>query len=371
MLGHLAKAMDRTGDSALHRVRPQSGIERINTHTRGTPTGPRQQILGRSTARVQNVRPNGGVGSIPMAGTAAANVMNMTSQQQIELYAMLEQQSRLMAQMLGTQPPQAGMGFGGRMGGQMQGNGGMSGFQQQPAGRSLFDRVQPNPQRPQHNAFNKYTPGGRFKDQPQPPPPREDGPSSSMDVEMSQENSEPSTTICTFNLKCTKPECPFAHQSPAAPPGITIDIDDICSFGAACKNIKCVGRHPSPAKKFAHQADTDCRYATNCTKPNCPFRHPPKPKPLCRDGPNCSRPGCPFTHTTTMCMFNPCTRPSCPYKHEEGQQRPYEDKVWVADEAKQHVSERKFVDESKEEELIKPDPDAAFVKEKSTAELII
>lgn len=376
MLGHLAKAMDRTGDSVLHRVRPQNGNERINTHSRGAPTGPRQQhILGRGTARPPNIRPNGGMGGMPMAGTPAANIMNMTPHQQVELYAMLEQQSRLMAQMLGTQPPQQnfGMGFGGGRGGQIPGSNGMGGFQQQqqqPGGRSLFERAQPNPQRPQHNGFNKFAPSGRFKNEQQQP--REEGPSSSLDVEMSQETAEPSKTICSFNLKCTKPDCPFAHQSPAAPSGMTIDIDDVCSFGAACKNIKCVGRHPSPAKKFAHQADTDCRYATNCTKIDCPFRHPAKPKPLCRNGANCTRPGCPFNHTETMCMFNPCTRPACSYKHEDGQQRPYEDKVWVADGAKQHVSERKFVDdENAVEELIKPDPEAAFAKEVSTAELVI
>ena len=287
---------------------------------------------------------------------------------------MLEQQSRLMAQMLGTQPQQQhnGMGFGGGRGGHMPGNGGMGGFQQQQGGRSLFDRVQPNPQRPQHNTFNnnKFTPNNQFKAKQQQP--REDGPSSSMDVEMSQESSDPSTTICTFNLKCTKAECPYAHQSPAAPPGMTIDLEDVCSFGAACKNVKCVGRHPSPAKKFAHQADTDCRYAANCTKVDCPFRHAPKPKPLCRNGSNCTWAGCPFTHTTTMCMFNPCTRPSCPYKHEDGQQRPYEDKVWTADGAKQHVSERKFVaDENAQEELIKPDLDAAPGNEASTTEVAI
>lgn len=351
MLGHLTKAMDRTADSVLHRVRPQNGSERINTHARGgPPTGPRQQGAGRGAPRIPNGRPNPMGGIIP--GSAAANVMNMNPQQQLELYAMLEQQSRLMAQMLGTQPP-------GAVGRGAFGNGGMGGFQQQQQpGRSLFDRAQVNHQRPQHNNFQKHASNNRYNNQQGKA--EEDGPSSSMDVEMSQgEKTDPERTICSFNLRCTKPDCAFAHQSPAAPPGVTIDLDDSCSYGAACKNFKCVGRHPSPAKKSSYQADTDCSFFPNCTKINCPFRHPTKPKPLCRNGANCSTPGCPFTHTTnitTKCMFNPCTKPTCPFKHEEGQQKPYEDKVWVAGGNKPHVSERKFVDESQPEELIKPEP---------------
>lgn len=47
--------------------------------------------------------------------------------------------------------------------------------------------------------------------------------------------------------------------------------------------------------------------------------------------------------------------PACPFKHVEGQKRgKFEDKVWVAGE-KEHVSERKFVDEDGTEELIKPE----------------
>lgn len=344
MLGHLTKAMDRTADSVLHRVRPQNGNERINTHARGgPPTGPRQQGAGRGGPRLPNGRPNPAMGGM-MAGSAAANVMNMNPQQQLELYAMLEQQSRLMAQMLGQ--PQAGMGRGGF------GNGG---FQQpQPAGRSLFERVQPNPNRPQHNNFQRNNQNGRYNNQQQKA--QGDEPSSSMDVEMSQEKPDADRTVCSFNLRCTKPDCSYAHQSSAAPPGVTIDLDDTCSYGAACKNFKCVGKHPSPAKKQTYQADTDCSFFPNCTKINCPFRHPAKPKPLCRNGADCSTTGCPFTHTTTVntkCMFNPCTKKTCPFKHEEGQQKIYEDNVWVK---KPHVSERKFVDESEPEELIKPEP---------------
>ena len=57
-----------------------------------------------------------------------------------------------------------------------------------------------------------------------------------------------------------------------------------------------------------------------------------------------------------MCKYNPCLNPDCVYKHAEGQKRgKYGDKVWTADQQKEHVSERKFVGEDVGyEELIKP-----------------
>jgi nuclear polyadenylated RNA-binding protein NAB2 len=345
MLGHLAKAMDRSNESVLHRVRPQNGNERINSHSRGPPTGPRQQPIGRGVSRMQNGRPNGGLGGMQVPGTATANVMNMNPQQQQQLYAMLEQQANLMAQMLGT--PQMGPGIGR--------GGPMNGFNQQQNGRSLFDRVQNNPQRNQNQAFKKGSPSGRFGEhQKQSNSP----PSSSMDVDMSQErlDTQSPDTICPFQLSCYKKDCPMAHQSPAAPPGTTIDVTDTCSFGAACKNHKCTGRHPSPAQKTAHQTETDCKYYPNCMNgAECPFRHPTSPP--CRNGADCTTPNCKFTHSKIMCKFNPCTRSTCIFKHAEGQKRgKYEDKVWVAGGTKEHVSERKFVDEEGGEELIKPEP---------------
>jgi hypothetical protein len=340
MLGHLAKAMDRTSDSVLHRVRPQNGNERINSHSRGgPPTGPRgQQIPGRGGPRTMNPRMNGPMGGMPMhQGAAAANIMNMTPQQQLELYAMLEQQSRLMAQMLN---PQQQMPVG---------NGPANGFhQQQQSSRSLFDRVQ----QPQHNGFRKGHRNGKFDDQRQN---ESETPSSSMDVEMSQEKKEfdPENTACKYNLSCTNPECKFAHQSPAAPPGAAIDFGDTCSFGAACKNRKCTGRHPSPAQKHDFQAEQECKFYPNCTNARCPFKHPSMPP--CRNGADCTTPNCKFTHSKIVCKFNPCLKPTCIFKHVEGQKRgKFEDKVWTADSAKEHVSERKFVDENAPEELIVP-----------------
>jgi hypothetical protein len=57
-----------------------------------------------------------------------------------------------------------------------------------------------------------------------------------------------------------------------------------------------------------------------------------------------------------MCKFNPCLNPRCHYKHAPGQKK-NNTNVWVAPkegEEKQHVSERKFVDENEEEEVIIP-----------------
>ena len=352
MLGHLAKAMDRSSDAILHRVRGQAGNERINTHSRGAPTGPRPAGPGRGGPRMQNGmqngRPNGMMGMPMQPGPGAQGIMNMSQQQQLDLYALLEQQSRMMAQMFTSQ------------GGMMGTNGPMApGFPpQQQQGRSLFERVQPNPQR--QNGFQKR-PHYNNKHEKQPSP-NVEAPSSSMDIDMSQEAKQekldamsPDTT-CKYNLACTNKDCKFAHQSPAAPPGTAIDPNDHCSFGAACKNRKCVARHPSPAQKIAHQTELDCKFFPNCTNPRCPFRHPNMP--LCRNGADCTTPGCKFTHVKTMCKFNPCLNPQCSFKHVEGQKRgKFDDKVWIAEglKEKEHVSERKFVgDEGGKEDLIIP-----------------
>lgn len=74
-----------------------------------------------------------------------------------------------------------------------------------------------------------------------------------------------------------------------------------------------------------------------------------------------------FTHVRTMCKFNPCLNADCPYKHAEGQQRgKFGDKVWTAEGGgKEHVSERKFIDdEMAEEELIVPNLNVEDIKAK-------
>ncbi|TVY53694.1 Nuclear polyadenylated RNA-binding protein NAB2 [Lachnellula cervina] len=340
MLGHLAKAMDRSSDSVLHKVRTHSGNERINSHTRAPPTGPRQQQTqnrgGRGSMNMNGGR-NGSMAGPGMAPTPMMNNFNnMSPQATMEMLANLQQQMQYMA----------GMPLGNVM---------SNGFGQQPQPRrSLADRIQPNP-RAQQNGFRGR--GGKFGEHQNSHQTQShnETPTSSMDVEMSQEQREPPSAdaTCKYNLSCTNKDCKFAHQSPAAPPGAAIDVSDACTFGAACKNRKCTGRHPSPAQKIAHQTEMDCKFFPNCTNARCPFRHPTMP--LCRNGADCTTPDCKFTHSKVACKFNPCLNAACVYKHEEGQKRgKFEDKVWVANGVKEHVSERKFIDENGEEELIKP-----------------
>ena len=373
MIGQISKAMDRSSDAVLHRVRPQQGTERINMHSRPPPKGPRidQNRISRTQLNTRPMSmPNG---SMPTGG-AAGPMIQMTPQQQMQLMSMYEEQARMMQQLFSPQQQQ--QTFMPTINPNFHNTGTPS--RQQP-GRSLFERVEGKPQR-QNGHFNK---GSQFNGgnlQSQEPSTVTDIPrnhtngdvSSSMEVESSQDNPPESASenICRFNLTCMKKDCPYAHQSPEAPPGTTIDVNDECPFGAACKNRKCVGRHPSPAQKISHQSEQDCRFFPHCTNPSCPFRHPTA-MPPCRFGADCSKEGCKFTHVKTMCRFNPCLNPQCPFKHADGQKRGvYGDKVWrVADdsEEKGHVSERKFVSEMGEEELVVPDVKLEDIKAEDQA----
>lgn len=338
MLGHMSKAMDRSKDDVLHRVRPHSGNERINSHARVPPTGPRGSLgLGRGGAGPR-IQPGRGAITPQVRATYP---MAVPAQREMQFMQLFEQQAAMLMQQMAN-------GLNG-------GNGYNGNFfnPQQSTGRPLHERVQPNPRGGQQNGgFRKQSMQNTTHSQAQEPAKQE----SSMDLDMPLSDPKPlgPDTICKFNLSCTNKDCKFAHQSPAAPPGAPIDVNDVCSYGAACKNKKCVGRHPSPAQKIAHQVEQDCRFWPNCTNQRCPFRH----ATLCRNGADCSEPDCKFTHVKTMCKFNPCLNPACAFKHAEGQKRgKYEDKVWVAGE-KQHISERKFVDENSGEELIKPEPES-------------
>ncbi|CCU76270.1 unnamed protein product [Blumeria hordei] len=347
IMNHITKTLDRSNDNFLHRVRPQVGNERIG---RSVPVGPRQQAGTpiRGGIRTQNNRANltgslhSGVHAVH--SSPAANIMSMGPQQQLELYTMLEQQSRMMAQLLGAQEQAR------RAGPVASAN--ESTFSHQPRkGRSLFDRAQQNIRETPNNIHKVR--GNNYGDNLNQT--STENQTSSMDVEMSNNKKEldPENTTCKYNLACTNKDCKFAHQSPAAPAGSNIDFNDTCSFGAACKNRKCVGKHPSPAQKIAHQTELDCKYFPNCTNPRCPFRHPSMP--LCRNGAECTTDECKYTHVKTMCKFNPCLNPSCTFKHNEGQKRgKFEDRVWTSDVTKDHVSERKFVNEDGPEELIVP-----------------
>jgi len=267
-------------------------------------------------------------------GQGQAWMMQGQQPNQMELVAMLEQQNQMMYQ-LSQQL--------------MNNPGGNGGPGQQRRGKSLFDRVQDPHHKNNHRRGGHHQAGQRGDNATA----GATGESDDMDMGGDkQEASNPEETVCKYNLKCTNRECKFAHQSPAAPPGVTVDISDVCSFGAACKNRKCVGRHPSPATRLAHQSEQDCKFFPNCQNPRCPFKHPSMP--LCRNGADCTTPNCKFTHVKTKCKFNPCLNRSCAFAHDEGQQGGFKDKVWTA-EGDEHVSERKFVDEQVDTELVKPE----------------
>ena len=355
MLGQMNRQLDRGAEtSSLHKIRGGANTGRINSHAREPPRGPTPKGP-RNTGPVR-----GGMGmgmSMPaprmggnLPGLAANSPLAMmTPQQQLQLFQLAEEQAKMMAQIL--QAPSA-----------MPMNAMSSTFNPQ-AGKSMFERVDTRPQRNNSGNYTKrhqhtsYIPSTDSNISIATPM----DPTSSMEVE----SSDLSTTICRFNLACTRPDCVFVHQSPAAPPGITIDMDVTCTFGAACKNKKCVGKHPSPGQRSAHNATQECRFYPNCTNPVCPFIHPGAPP--CRNGADCNVPGCTFTHSKVVCRYNPCLNPQCPFKHAEGQKRgKFGDKVWSADKT-EHVSERKFVVEEGPEDLIRPAGDGETARDQNQA----
>ena len=345
MLGQINRTLDRSHDSVLHRTR---GNERINTHSRAPPSGPRmgvgRQPRGGGPTRTANIAHGlanmGGMPGLPglpgpgLNGMAGGPWMppGMPGQ---EVYAMLEQQTRMMHQMQQQMQQQQQM---------MMSRQGAGSYGQQRGGRPLADRVQH-----QHRNFRQGSNQQNQNGQPSngSDSARAEGGADGVDMDMAGTKPNPEETVCRFNLSCTNKDCKFAHQSPAAPPGTAVDVTDVCTFGAACKNRKCVGRHPSPASRTAHQIEQDCKFWPNCTNARCPFKHPSAPP--CRNGGDCKTPGCTFTHTKVMCKYNPCTNRFCTFNHEEGQRGVFKDKVWTAD---AHVSDRKFVDENAEEDNV-------------------
>ncbi|KUI53979.1 Nuclear polyadenylated RNA-binding protein NAB2 [Cytospora mali] len=354
LVGQLNRAMDRTHESALHRVRGGSGNERINSHGRTPPTGPRMgagrlpRAPNQRAASIAHGLANmGGMppGAPGMNGGAMGpmNGWGMMPGQppQMDVMHMLEAQQQMLNQM----QQQLIMSQGGSMN---------NGFNGQGRGKSLFDRAQHPNQRGNFRGRGGHHQNGRNNQQ-QSTTPKNESTEQGDDAEMAgvqRESVNPEESVCKYNLHCTNKECKFAHQSPAAPPGATVDINDVCSFGAACKNFKCVGRHPSPATKTAHQNEQDCKFWPNCQNPRCPFKHPSKPP--CRNGADCKTVGCEFYHNTVMCKFRPCTNRYCQFKHEDGQRGTFPDKVWTADKANEHVSERKFADDKVDEEQVIP-----------------
>ncbi|KAF2734735.1 hypothetical protein EJ04DRAFT_466156 [Polyplosphaeria fusca] len=366
MRDQLNQHMERSGDSALHRVRGTSGTGRINSHSREPPRGPRAAQVGRGIAAMANGRGGNMNGPMGMghgamnSGNVAMNMAGMppmpmppmgqngmggmlNPQQQIALMQMYEQQAQMMQQIFSGQAPTPFVN---------------PNFQQNNrtgrGGKSLMDRMekrhngQPNKFAKKGNQDETMTDGGNTA--------TENGDASAMDVEGS--HMDPASTMCNFNTRCSKADCPFVHQSPAAPEGTPIDMSSTCSFGAACTNKKCAAKHPSPSQRQQFKSEQDCMFYPNCRDMNtCPFKHPSAAP--CRNGADCTTPGCKFFHNPTMCKYTPCTNRFCLYKHAEGQKKVFKNKEWHApkagDENKdEHVSERKFVADEETEELIIP-----------------
>ncbi|KAL5594469.1 hypothetical protein BROUX41_001402 [Berkeleyomyces rouxiae] len=360
MFNQMNKNMDRSVDGGLHRVQRGSGNERISSHRGPNNMGPGMRnnhnmrggrnnmnnrsasvqaglnaaAMGQNIVNLPHGMNNNWAG--PMGGPAMGGVPGQQPSQ-MDLFALLEQQNRMMAQ-LSQQMMHNNHGRGGRGGG----------------------RGGHNSRRGNHNNHSTWTPGSGAK-----PERNENGDEmqtdgaegEDVDISGKREQMNPEDSMCKFNLRCTNKDCKFAHQSPAAPPGTTVDIKDICSFGAACKNWKCAGRHPSPAARLAHQSEQDCKFFPNCHNPHCAFKHPSMP--LCLNGADCTTADCKFTHVKTKCKFNPCLNPKCAFAHDEGQQGGFKDKVWTptggAATGGEHVSERKFVIDQEEPVHVKPE----------------
>lgn len=285
-----------------------------------------------------------------MQGAQQGQFNPMNPQQQMEFMAMMEQQARMLAQFMPNMVPPN-----------------MNGQQNGQNSRSMFDRVERG--RGGANIRGRGRGASSQNGSRKPSEATEGGENQgSTDTAMETESTQatghkdPTSTVCYFNLRCLNKDCPYAHQSPAAPAGTEIDLTQVCSFGAACKNTACHGKHPSPALIAAHKAEQECKFFPNCTNPNCQFKHPTMP--LCQFGASCTNKDCKFTHLKTKCKFNPCTNARCPFTHEPGQNRNMSAFSWTKDQANQqpvaetpaenqeHVSNRKFVVDG-EEELIK------------------
>ncbi|KAE9980840.1 hypothetical protein BLS_008169 [Venturia inaequalis] len=353
MLGQLTKNLDRSGDSALHRIRGAGGVGRINSHSREPPKGPRQahpQNLNRALAS-GNARPmqaipglmGPGMGQMQnggqfqqqpgMYGAMPPNLQQDTMQQMMQ---MMEAQAAMLAQMTAA----GGAPFQQPQGRYHNHNGRPLADRVEKRGRQNHDRGQ-QPQNGQSQGGD--TAMGEDGE------PKEGGAET-----VNHESKDPKETMCRWNMRCTKPDCAYAHQSPVSLGGLAVDTSMECPHGVACKNTRCTGRHPSPAKKLEFQQKTECQYGPNCARANCPFIH--SAAPACKNGADCDAADCQFWHSPIKCKFPSCTNPRCPFKHEPGQKKgPFKNATLILNGGdKQHVSERKFVADEATEELITP-----------------
>ncbi|KAJ8589656.1 hypothetical protein M405DRAFT_817682 [Rhizopogon salebrosus TDB-379] len=135
-----------------------------------------------------------------------------------------------------------------------------------------------------------------------------------------------SPTLCKFGTKCTNSQCRYSHPSPVATAesGVVLSTE-ACDKGKDCKDKDCIKSHVSPAVNnpgvggTTHapapppttatgppQHTVQCRFGGACTRPNCPYQHPPK-----------------LNHFAQQCRFGAsCTRATCPFQHPEGRVLP-------------------------------------------------
>lgn len=147
-----------------------------------------------------------------------------------------------------------------------------------------------------------------------------------------------SPTLCKFALKCTNAHCRYSHPSPVATAesGVVLS-NEACANGKECKDKDCIKAHVSPAvlnplgnchfpkipshsdlfslaaeqppiATTHHTPNPSCRFGPTCTRPNCPYSHPPRPS---------------HNHFAQQCRFGSgCTRAQCPFQHPEGRVLP-------------------------------------------------
>lgn len=314
MIGQMNRAMDRSGDAGLHKIRGSAGTGRIDSHAPrgprgGLPKGPRGAMNNRGSFQQRGQR------GAHEANKAYSVIANLPLDQQNVLVGYLQEQEN--AKFAASQHGRS---------------------------NSLFHRI--------GNGHNAHSDAMELT-------------SNASEAPVNRRPA-PGNTLCSFNTTCTRAECHFAHQTPANPKPISVDLSLDCSSGESCSNFKCAAKHPSPAKA----AQRECTFGAMCTKANCRFTHPTAS--ACRNGADCKVEGCTFWHSKVECIHNPCTRASCPYKHKEGQ-KDLGRYQWVNPELKkeEHVSERKFDAADGQEELILPEKTEGIVAPEQTAQTAV
>ena len=163
------------------------------------------------------------------------------------------------------------------------------------------------------------------------------------------------TELCKFDSFCARPDCKFAHSTPAAAANQGVVLEHgLCAAGLDCTDASCVKSHPSPASRAQAEppaettptqdaesntttnANETCSAFPRCTAKNCPYKHPQPLTVPCRWGASCTRQGCRYLHPHQgiKCRFNPCLNADCAFQHDQGQRQTF-NKSWVAPDLQQ------------------------------------